>query len=1580
GTTVTLTMTVSGNGSCDPAVDTKDLIINALPTANITTTATEVCEADPFTLSGTIGGGADTGEWRFNSSQSTQALNSGTLSSTTNNSGTWEAVFTPNSSHTGNNVIFEFVASGSLTCSVDVKDITLNIRSLPSTIDQSYFLCEDVAGDGLTNVDLTEYNDDVTVEPAANVTIEWYTNSTLTNMVIDETDENVSNGSSYYAKITFLSTTCFDVAKVDFAVNPLPLVNALTKAYCEDDFEDNQATVDLTFLNPEINNQAGNYSFEWFTSSDLSSANQITGIDLSNYIVTNALQLYVNVINDDTGCENNTTVDFQVLPEPDLDTPSDITVCSFENISTNFSTSNLTGVTYSWTNDNGATGIPLSGTGNINATVNENVTGADIVSNITVTATKDGCVGDIKSFIVTVNPKPVITTELSRQICSGDEILPIGFSDDSGGSSTITWTATNAAAIGLPASSGSGNTPAFTANTNNTTATIISNITVTSNWNGCVSDQMNFQIRLLPTPLINAVSDEVLCSGENYIVNFTNSLPTGTTYDWVNDNTNIGLAASGSGDISFTAPTNTTGTSIVANIIVTPFNNSCEGPQETFTLTLNPTPVFVPLPNVEYCSEEFVSIPISTDLTDVNLSLSVSDNSIFSTGPVLNAGNIEFTTAVNTSGADINSNIIVTAEKNSCQNSEVFEVKLKYRPVVSSESDLLDLCSGDLLPAINFSHDSGIGNFTWELTNSALIGDNTPASGAGNFPGFQLAENLTGSEIDGYIKYFSTNRGCISSTDSFKITLKPAPVVLNEDVVFYAGDQANVEFLSNTEEDTDFYWSNNQTSIGINNVQGNTENIENNTITPNGFIATNPFTSDDNIAVITVYGITNGCKGPDRQFRIIVKPNPVIEISYQNVCEIDNAVKLGFNTSFNDLESDSIVAYSWSVPDNPELEIQNDTVQFNSPGRKNVRLEVQTALNRTFTSNYTVEVWNVENINFTTTNVSTSTAGDSTGTKFSPTVQLDPSISNDIVELSYEWDFGDPTSGTRNVSSDREPIHNYETPGVYSVTLSVIAEGLSEGAIDSCVITQVNLINIVESVDVFPYIEDFEDGPAGWGSNPGSSIGSSWTYIQDNTANYFSNSKNNSRVWGTVLNERQAGFFRDENSYLQTPNFDFSGLDKPMIAFDMWLDVEDQNRAGAIIEYSTDDVNWQILGDIGDPLNWYNTNTLNAIGGEISNEDQIAWSYYQDEEWQWKRVAYPLDQLKTLESTIFFRINFKGNDNENSSGIAIDNFYVGERQKLVVLENFTNLNSVNYINNRSNLQNLRSSELNKDILPLNFHISIPSPDSVNLRNSVEMDARASLYSIEESPKIHIDGELFEEEIYLVGGELTNEVKNVITSRSLLEPTNLVDLKIDTSANTNSIRFSATLDPHVDTTTLMAYFFIIEKSTTPVSELNNIVRKILPSINGITLNDLSERTTMNFEWEVNSIYTNDDLAIVSIVQERNTNRIVEVKVNDIEEIKIPDNILSIEDGFNSIGISLYPNPSRGNVNLKFNRQLDSELKVIVFDTNGKIVKTTSILKGSIETELNLNGIASGVYHIITKTSKGQLNRQKVVILD
>lgn len=97
-------------------------------------------------------------------------------------------------------------------------------------------------------------------------------------------------------------------------------------------------------------------------------------------------------------------------------------------------------------------------------------------------------------------------------------------------------------------------------------------------------------ITVTPIPSIVFVSNMDVCAGAIPETVF-NSNPQGADYTWTNSNTAIGLAASGTGNVSAFTCSNTGATPISGTINITPAIDGCNGETETYTITINPTPV-----------------------------------------------------------------------------------------------------------------------------------------------------------------------------------------------------------------------------------------------------------------------------------------------------------------------------------------------------------------------------------------------------------------------------------------------------------------------------------------------------------------------------------------------------------------------------------------------------------------------------------------------------------------------------------------------------------------------------------------------------------------------------------------------------------------------------------------------------------------------------------------------------------------------------------------------------------------------------------------------------------------------------
>ncbi len=92
-------------------------------------------------------------------------------------------------------------------------------------------------------------------------------------------------------------------------------------------------------------------------------------------------------------------------------------------------------------------------------------------------------------------------------------------------------------------------------------------------------------------PTVTKPSDQIVCPNiPTPQIDFSGS-GGATGFLWTNNHPEIGLAASGAGSVPSFSPINATTSPIVATISVTPSNGSCTGASQTFTITVNPTPV-----------------------------------------------------------------------------------------------------------------------------------------------------------------------------------------------------------------------------------------------------------------------------------------------------------------------------------------------------------------------------------------------------------------------------------------------------------------------------------------------------------------------------------------------------------------------------------------------------------------------------------------------------------------------------------------------------------------------------------------------------------------------------------------------------------------------------------------------------------------------------------------------------------------------------------------------------------------------------------------------------------------------------
>ena len=232
---------------------------------------------------------------------------------------------------------------------------------------------------------------------------------------------------------------------------------------------------------------------------------------------------------------------------------------------------------------------------------------------------------------------------------------------------------------------------------------------------------------------MNSVSNQTVCVGANTVVNFTGTI-SGTTYNWANNNTNVGLAAIGSGNISFVA-TNAGASPITATITVTPVVNGCTGASTNFTITVFPDPsVSVSASNATICtggsSTLTATVSNGTGTTSYQWQSS-TDNISFSnigsaTGSIYTATNLTTTTYFR---------VNITQTGSGCNNvtSSTIKTTVVTDPIVTASVPESTICvGGGVVLTASYTGGTGTCTIQWQTRPDAVSTWTDIPSGTGN--------------------------------------------------------------------------------------------------------------------------------------------------------------------------------------------------------------------------------------------------------------------------------------------------------------------------------------------------------------------------------------------------------------------------------------------------------------------------------------------------------------------------------------------------------------------------------------------------------------------------------------------------------------------------------------------------------------------------------------------------------------------------------------------------------------------------------------------------------------------------------
>jgi len=592
-------------------------------------------------------------------------------------------------------------------------------------------------------------------------------------------------------------------------------------------------------------------------------------------------------------------------------------------------------------------------------------------------------------------------------------------------------------------------------------------------------------------------------------------------------------------------------------------------------------------------------------------------------------------------------------------------------------------------------------------------------------------------------------------------------------------------------------------------------------------------------------------------------------------------------------------------------------------------------------------------------------------TKFKNTTPgLDVGVVNKVV-----WDFSDPLKPNKisinvNSSVKGDTSHTYITPVSYKVFLTAYSDY-------SCIATDSHNIFILESKIIKksdPYSNDFNDLISDWVPAPAvETVPPSWDLGVPNKK--YIQSTNG--AWVTSLSK---SFNIDEQSYVYSPCFTIDeSITKPMIHLDVWSRTN-LNSSGANLQYSRNGREWFTLGKRNESgVNWYN-NTGNIASRPAGSQlDQDGWT---DTMQSWKNARHIFDNELGSNKNIRFRISFAGNK-DTTDGFAFDNVWIGDRNRLILAEHFTNSSSKftkveNDTINNVVARNLEDGEP-KDIVSLQYHTAFPGYDPMNARNIPDAGARSLYYGVTQVPYSSIDGS------YLAGNTVSVVTQKTIDTRSLYDPA-----------------FEIILNPKITDTTVTGYVQLTNKIpvkntvTVYVSLLERFVNisgangeknyqwvhsKFLPDAAGTSFRadwsgQLTQKVDLDWKIPANYFYNPDKLAMIAFVQDNVTKEIYQTAYKGIGT-KVTTDVFNPAESTSTI--SLYPNPANDVTTVVLNGKLKGNYNWLIIDEMGRVVDQGTLASDTEGFTINTQNYSSGFYTLRLSNSSDGVKTQKFVVV-
>ncbi|MCB8994588.1 MAG: hypothetical protein H6538_03160 [Bacteroidales bacterium] len=737
----------------------------------------------------------------------------------------------------------------------------------------------------------------------------------------------------------------------------------------------------------------------------------------------------------------------------------------------------------------------------------------------------------------------------------------------------------------------------------------------------------------------------------------------------------------------------------------------------------------------------------------------------------------------------------------------------------------------------------------------------------------------------------------------------------------------------------------------------------------------------------------NGCRSIiSKTLRVLYVPEMGFQESDNCVLSVPPYTSINFTNTTAD--KDSIRSWAWNFDDvNSGADNFSTLVSpshvFNKSGKYSISL-LDTAFNGC-TDRHEIT------LDFGDKPTGTFAAENKCFSPGTPTKFISSTASNDGIK-SYNWKIHLPGGATIDTTinyvnaSSAEFRFQFENEGAYIIEHQVTSN-------TNCTLDFSNEVILKPTVIMqsgVPYEEDFNDNKGSWSSS----------YIIGKTI-LGADSLIYGWMWGVPgfadLDGKGKGWYTNrvdstisQFSYMESPCFNLSALERPMIKMDIFRNFKNYQDA-TLLKYSTDNgSSWNILGNPGDGINWYS----DYQASNYSYGTNYGWANTASVQADtgWVEARHIIDILSGTDN-VQFRMEFGAKDNKISDyeGFAMQKMTVAERSRFSVLEHFTNTTAVNPVRDKAKTANTKVNALYKDgllykdFVKLEYHTRFPSAtDPFNVFNRDVPGARAFYYGVTSVPYSILDGGNRSGRRFDFTDTKFEPKTADINIRSLEDPAVAITLNAIEAGNNLSINASLKALQNLPSDERVLYVVLYETLVTGVNagngetQFQNVVRAMLPDADGTPVNQIlsaspGDTTVLNFSYNADlSNLKKENIRVAAYLQNDFTGEIYQAALSDYSRSKgTPVSpVLTYTNR-----ISVYPNPATDYVEISIERQAGKSASIQFFDQLGRMAYEQELNPDDKMVVVNTEIFNKGIYYI-RYTEKGvqQSEMLKLVIMN